>query len=42
MIDELLMNLPLKFVSHKIEEYALQVTYDPRNGTGRFVYNLLR
>ncbi len=34
------MNLPLKFVSHKIEEYALQVTYDPRKGSGRFVYNL--
>jgi len=40
MIDALVMNLPLKFVSHKIEEYAMQVTYDPRNGTGRFVYNL--
>jgi global nitrogen regulator NrpRII len=40
MIDELVMHLPLKFVSHKIEEYAMQVTYDPRTGTGRFVYNL--
>jgi global nitrogen regulator NrpRII len=40
MIDALVMNLPLKFVSHKIEEYAMQVTYDPRDGTGRFVYNL--
>ncbi|MFA5294096.1 MAG: DUF128 domain-containing protein [Methanoregulaceae archaeon] len=34
------MNLPLKFVSHKIEEYAVQVTYDPRTGRGKFVYNL--
>jgi global nitrogen regulator NrpRII len=31
---------PLKFVSHTIEEYAMQVTYDPVAGTGRIVYNL--
>ncbi len=31
---------PLKFVSHTIEEYAMQVTYDPLAGTGRVVYNL--
>ena len=31
---------PLKFVSHTIEEYAMQVTYDPVAGTGRVVYNL--
>jgi repressor of nif and glnA expression len=34
------MNLPLKFVNQKIEEYAMQVTYDPREGKGTFVYNL--
>lgn len=31
---------PLKFVSHRIEEYAQQVTYDPKNDTGRVIYNL--
>jgi repressor of nif and glnA expression len=31
---------PLKFVSHSIEELAMQVTYDPLAGTGRAVYNL--
>ncbi len=31
---------PLKFVNHTIEEYAMQVTYDPVAGTGRVVYNL--
>ena len=31
---------PLKFVSHTIEEYAMQVTYDPVAGTGKVVYNL--
>lgn len=31
---------PLKFVGHTIEEYAMQVTYDPAAGTGRVVYNL--
>lgn len=34
------MNLPLKFVNHKIEEFAMQVTYDPREGSGKVVYNL--
>jgi repressor of nif and glnA expression len=34
------MNLPLKFVNQKIEEYAMQVTYDPQEGKGTFVYNL--
>jgi repressor of nif and glnA expression len=34
------MNLPLKFVNQKIEEYAMQVTYDPREGRGTVVYNL--
>jgi repressor of nif and glnA expression len=31
---------PLKLVNHTIEEYAMQVTYDPVAGTGRIVYNL--
>jgi global nitrogen regulator NrpRII len=31
---------PLKFVNHTIEEYAMQVTYDPVAGTGKVVYNL--
>jgi repressor of nif and glnA expression len=34
------MNLPLKFVNQKIEEFAMQVTYDPREGRGKVVYNL--
>jgi repressor of nif and glnA expression len=34
------MNLPLKFVNQKIEEFAMQVTYDPREGKGKVVYNL--
>ncbi len=31
---------PLRFVSHTIEEFAMQVTYDPLAGTGMVVYNL--
>ncbi|MCQ8894284.1 MAG: DUF128 domain-containing protein [Methanolinea sp.] len=34
------MHLPLKFVHTRIEEYAMQVTYDPREGQGLVVYNL--
>jgi repressor of nif and glnA expression len=34
------MNHPLKFVNHKIEDYALQVTFDPVEGEGKVVYNL--
>ena len=34
------MNLPLKFVNHRIEEYAMQVTFDPREGEGNVIYNL--
>ncbi|HVP93798.1 MAG TPA: DUF128 domain-containing protein [Methanoregulaceae archaeon] len=30
----------LKFVSHRIEEYALQVSYKPQERTGSVVYNL--
>lgn len=40
-MDEIyVMNLPLKFVNHRIEEYAMQVTYDPREGAGDVIYNL--
>jgi repressor of nif and glnA expression len=31
---------PLKFVDHSIEDFAMQVTYDPSEGTGKLVYNL--
>lgn len=34
------MSQPLKFVNHRIDEYALQVTYDPSEGTGEIIYNL--
>jgi global nitrogen regulator NrpRII len=34
------MTLPLKFVNHKIEDYAMQVTFDPAAGEGKVVYNL--
>ena len=34
------MNVPLKFVNHHIDEYAMQVTYDPVEGKGDVVYNL--
>jgi len=34
------MMLPLKFVNHNIEDYAIQVTFDPALGEGRIVYNL--
>jgi len=34
------MNLPLKFVNNKIEDYAMQVTFDPARGEGLVVYNL--
>jgi repressor of nif and glnA expression len=40
MNEELLMSLPLKFVNNTIEDYAMQVTFDPREGTGKVVYNL--
>ncbi len=35
-----MMSAPLKFVNHRIEEYAMQVTLDPRTGAGTVVYNL--
>lgn len=34
------MSDPLRFVSHRIEDYAMQVTFDPAQGTGTVVYNL--
>lgn len=34
------MTLPLKFVNHNIEDYAIQVTFDPSRGEGNVVYNL--
>lgn len=34
------MNLPLKFVNNRIEEYAMQVTYQPAENTGNIIYNL--
>ena len=34
------MMLPLKFVNHNIEDYAIQVTFDPVAGEGKVVYNL--
>ncbi len=34
------MNLPLKFVNHNIEDFAIQVTFDPVAGDGKVVYNL--
>ena len=34
------MKDPLRFVSHRIEDYAMQVTFDPAKGTGSVVYNL--
>ncbi len=40
MNDLYIMTLPLKFVNHRIEEYATQVTYNPKEGTGLVVYNL--
>ena len=34
------MTIPLRFVNNKIEDYALQVTFDPVAGEGMVVYNL--
>jgi len=34
------MTGPLKFVDHSIEDFAMQVTFDPSEGTGTVVYNL--
>ncbi|CCJ35372.1 hypothetical protein BN140_0449 [Methanoculleus bourgensis MS2] len=34
------MNVPLKFTNHRIEEYALRVTYRPEENAGTIIYNL--
>ena len=34
------MVVPLKFISHTIEDYAISVTYNPTTDTGKVVYNL--
>jgi len=34
------MTVPLRFVHNKIEDYALQVTFDPVAGEGNVVYNM--
>jgi len=34
------MSVPLKFVNHSIEDYAMQVTFDPVSNEGKVVYNL--
>lgn len=34
------MHVPLKFTNHRIEEYALRVTYSPEEDTGKIIYNL--
>jgi len=36
----MVMTSPLRFINHRIEDYALQVTYSPQEGTGRIIYNL--
>jgi len=40
MSEITMMTLPLKFVNHNIEDYAIQVTFDPVAGEGTVVYNL--
>jgi repressor of nif and glnA expression len=35
-----MMTLPLKFVNHNIEDFAIQVTFNPAEGEGKVVYNL--
>ncbi len=34
------MTAPLKFVTHSIDDYAMQVTYNPATNEGRLVYNI--
>ncbi|NYT06505.1 MAG: DUF128 domain-containing protein, partial [Methanomicrobiales archaeon] len=34
------MHRPLQFVNHRIEEYALKVTYKPEEDTGDIIYNI--
>jgi len=33
------MTVPLKFVNHSIEDFAMQVTCDTVTGEGKVVYN---
>ncbi len=40
MSEITIMSVPLKFVNHSIEDFAMQVTFDPATGDGRVVYNL--
>ncbi len=34
------MHLPMKFINNRIDEYAMQVTYNPTENTGKIIYNL--
>jgi len=34
------MTAPLKFVNHSIDDFAMKVTYRPKDNEGRLVYNL--
>jgi repressor of nif and glnA expression len=34
------MTAPLKFVTHSIDDFAMQVTYNPATNEGKLVYNL--
>ena len=34
------MHAPLKFTNHRIEDYALKVTYRPEENAGKVIYNL--
>ncbi len=40
MSEFTIMTVPLKFVNHSIEDFAMQVTYDPVSDEGMVVYNL--
>ena len=40
MSEIIVMTAPLKFVNHSIEDFAMQVTFDPVSGEGNVVYNL--
>ena len=40
MSEITVMTVPLRFVNNKIEDFALQVTFDPVAGEGTVVYNL--
>jgi repressor of nif and glnA expression len=40
MSEITIMTTPLKFINHSIEDFAMQVTFDPVSGDGKVVYNL--